>query len=81
MQPCLWLSHRVAVEAATSLVPVECTVAEGNKKRRYRAYQFFASVINEGPGGPRVRIPDCCKDGVHALYPDPEGHYVGHKDN
>lgn len=53
-----------------------------NKQKRYFAYRQCAFIINEGPGGPRIKLPECCVKGIREAWPEKsDGDYVGHRDN
>ena len=51
--------------------------------RRKKLYRQMALTINGGPMGKGVRIehPRCVVDGIHAIAPDPDGKYMGHKED
>jgi hypothetical protein len=50
--------------------------------RRKKLYRQMAITINGGPMGKGIRIqhPKCVIDGIQMISPDPDGNYMGHKD-
>ena len=86
-KPCLWTRYKDEV-AASAEVWLEEQIELGNVERvgprnTVRKYCYrevtFLHYGHLGQGN-RVRLPACFVEGIHDLYPDVSGKYMGHKD-
>jgi hypothetical protein len=84
-QPCGWLSNHDSMRTWDQLehsnLPVE-DVPTANIRRK-KLYLQMTITINGGPMGKGVRIqhPKCEMDGIRTISPDPDGNYMGHKND
>ena len=75
--PCLWTSNGRDLVADNRFMLGSDAKP---KQRRYLMYRQLAFLMNGGPGGQRIELPQCCVDCIRNMYPEEDGQYVGHKD-
>ena len=84
--PCLWNNYVDEVSATAEWLEQQIElgvlqrVGPRNTVRRFCYRQVTLLHYGYLGQGNRVRLPACFVEGIHDLYPDVNGNYMGHRD-